>query len=334
MAYLHHLGRPEGRARLTGHVLGSMIQTTLSLAIVIGVALVVGFRPTARQVEWVSAIGLLVLVTLALTWLSVAFGPISKSVETASSLPMFLLLLPSPGSGFVPTDSMSPSEFSKAFATPLIQAGEIRPRRIEPRQIGFRRELLAGGDVVIPRRREGLLHRFPIRRKPSLTCGPPCRAEPRGRSAREIRHAGVLPSARQTDGRVDRGSRTADPGDADREERRPNGGCFVASARTTPDPCGRIGVHSRRDPDGQNPPRSQVSRALTHPGQSRVGAPLRRAASRARWALRGPHHVVGRADATNHPTTFCGPSIAMSTAGGDPKPTSGATLGAARGNLG
>ena len=83
-----------------------MIQTTLSLAIVIGVALVVGFRPTARQVEWVSAIGLLVLVTLALTWLSVAFGPISKSVETASSLPMFLLLLPSPGSGFVPTDSM------------------------------------------------------------------------------------------------------------------------------------------------------------------------------------------------------------------------------------
>ncbi|MEV0606521.1 ABC transporter permease [Polymorphospora rubra] len=91
---------------LTGHVLGSMIQTMLGLAVVTGVALLVGFRPTANPVEWLAAIGLLVAVTFAVTWLSVACGLVSKSVETASNLPMPLILLPFLGSGFVPTESM------------------------------------------------------------------------------------------------------------------------------------------------------------------------------------------------------------------------------------
>jgi ABC-2 type transport system permease protein len=91
---------------LTGHVLGSLIQTMLGLAIVIGVALLTGFRPTTGPLAWLAAVGVLVLVTLALTWLSVALGLVSKSVETASNLPMFLMLLPFLGSGFVPTGSM------------------------------------------------------------------------------------------------------------------------------------------------------------------------------------------------------------------------------------
>ena len=91
---------------LTGHVLGSLVQTMLSLAIVTGVALVVGFAPNAGPLDWLAACGLLAMTTLALTWLSVALGMVSKSVETASNLPMFLLLLPFLCSGFVPTDSM------------------------------------------------------------------------------------------------------------------------------------------------------------------------------------------------------------------------------------
>jgi ABC-2 type transport system permease protein len=91
---------------LTGHVLGSMIQTMLSIAIVTAVALLIGFGPTAGAVDWVAAIGVLAMITFALTWLSVALGMVSKSVETASNLPMFLMLLPFLGSGFVPTDSM------------------------------------------------------------------------------------------------------------------------------------------------------------------------------------------------------------------------------------
>ena len=91
---------------LTGHVLGDMIQTMLIIAVVIGAALLIGFRPTASPVEWAAAIGVLALITLALTWLSVALGMVTKSVETASNLPMPLVFLPFLGSGFVPTDSM------------------------------------------------------------------------------------------------------------------------------------------------------------------------------------------------------------------------------------
>jgi len=90
---------------LTGHVIGSMVQTMLGVAVVIGVALGIGFRPTAGLVEWLAAIGLLALTTFALTWLTVALGLVSKSVESASNTPMVLTLLPFLGSGFVPTDS-------------------------------------------------------------------------------------------------------------------------------------------------------------------------------------------------------------------------------------
>ncbi len=91
---------------LTGHVLGSMIQTFLSIAVVVGVALLVGLHPKAGPLDWVAVVGVLAMVAFALTWLSVALGMVADSVETASNLPMPLLLLPFLGSGFVPTDSM------------------------------------------------------------------------------------------------------------------------------------------------------------------------------------------------------------------------------------
>jgi ABC-2 type transport system permease protein len=91
---------------LTGHVLGSLIQSILSLAIVTGVAMLIGFRTSATAVEWIAAAGVLALITFALTWLSVALGMVAKTVESASNLPMPLVFLPFLGSGFVPTDSM------------------------------------------------------------------------------------------------------------------------------------------------------------------------------------------------------------------------------------
>jgi ABC-2 type transport system permease protein len=93
-------------AVLTGHVIGSMIQTLGALAVVIGVALLVGFRPTGGVLEWIGAVGLLAMFSFALIWLAVALGLQAKSVETASNSPMFLTLLPFLGSGFVPTESM------------------------------------------------------------------------------------------------------------------------------------------------------------------------------------------------------------------------------------
>lgn len=91
---------------LTGHVIGSLIQTMLSIAAVIGVALLVGFRPSAGPGGWLALIGVLVMMAFAFIWLSVAFGLASKTVESSSNVGMPLMLLPFLGSGFVPTDSM------------------------------------------------------------------------------------------------------------------------------------------------------------------------------------------------------------------------------------
>jgi ABC-2 type transport system permease protein len=93
-------------AVLTGHVLGSMAQTLLALVAVLAVAVAIGFRPNASPVEWVATAGVLAMITLAITWLCVAFGLVSKTVEAASNLPTPLVFLPFLGSGFVPTGSM------------------------------------------------------------------------------------------------------------------------------------------------------------------------------------------------------------------------------------
>jgi ABC-2 type transport system permease protein len=91
---------------LTGHVVGALIQTMVGLALVVAVALLVGFRPDADALEWLAAIGVLAMTSFALSWLSVAMGLATKTVEAASNLPMPLMLLPFFGSGFVPVESM------------------------------------------------------------------------------------------------------------------------------------------------------------------------------------------------------------------------------------
>ncbi|MFD7263289.1 ABC transporter permease [Streptomyces sp. NPDC059874] len=91
---------------LVGHVIGSFIQTMVSVGIVIGLALLMGFRPQAGLAGWAGALGLIALLTFAVTWLAVALGTLSKNPEGASNIVMPLALLPFIGSTFVPTDSM------------------------------------------------------------------------------------------------------------------------------------------------------------------------------------------------------------------------------------
>ena len=91
---------------LTGHVVGSLIQTIIAMAVVAAVALLVGFRPETGPARWLAAAGLLALLAFALTWLAVALGMVAGSPETASNLPLPLTFLPFLGSGFVPTASM------------------------------------------------------------------------------------------------------------------------------------------------------------------------------------------------------------------------------------
>ncbi len=91
---------------LTGHVVGAVAQTMIGLVFVVAVLLLVGFRPDAGVLEWLAIIAFLAMVSFALSWLSVAMGLAARSVETASNMPMPLILLPFLGSGFVPTESL------------------------------------------------------------------------------------------------------------------------------------------------------------------------------------------------------------------------------------
>src|SRR5664279_3159668 len=109
-------------AVLTGHVIGSLLQTVAVLALVIGVALAIGFRPTANPLEWLAAIGILVLFAFALIWLSAALGLAAKSVETASNTPMFLTLLPFLSSGFVPIATLPPDCANSPNTSPSPQS--------------------------------------------------------------------------------------------------------------------------------------------------------------------------------------------------------------------
>lgn len=93
-------------AVLAGHVLGNAIQGMIAVVLVIGVGLIVGFRPSGGAADWLTAFLVIALFAVALNWLGVAMGMQAKSVETASNLPLILSFLPLLGSGFVPTGSM------------------------------------------------------------------------------------------------------------------------------------------------------------------------------------------------------------------------------------
>lgn len=91
---------------LTGQVLGSLLRTMISVILVIGVALLMGFRPTANPVAWIAALGLIALFTFGVTWMGVVFGLVGKTPAGANSLSLIFLLLAFTSSAFVRTDTM------------------------------------------------------------------------------------------------------------------------------------------------------------------------------------------------------------------------------------
>ncbi|WP_328331604.1 ABC transporter permease [Kribbella sp. NBC_00382] len=94
-------------AVLTGHVLGNVILTTVSLVLVVGFAVLIGFRPNASVVDWLLAAGLLIALTVALTWFAIALGLTSKTAEGASNIVLPIsLLLPFLSNTFIPLEAM------------------------------------------------------------------------------------------------------------------------------------------------------------------------------------------------------------------------------------
>ena len=91
---------------LAGHVVGSVIQAILALAIVLVVALLIGFRPTTGPLEWLAAFGLHVLTAIAIVWLSVGDGPGDRQRRDREQPAADRSCSSFVSSAFVPTDSM------------------------------------------------------------------------------------------------------------------------------------------------------------------------------------------------------------------------------------
>jgi ABC-2 type transport system permease protein len=91
---------------LWAHVLTSLVANLTSLVVVVGVALIMGFRSGASVLEWLAVAGILIVFTLALTWLAVIPGLTAKSVDGASAFSYPLIFLPFVSSAFVPTSTM------------------------------------------------------------------------------------------------------------------------------------------------------------------------------------------------------------------------------------
>ena len=106
---------------ITGHVIVTLIRNLVTTAIVIGVALAVGFRPSAGPLEWIALAFLVAGYILAITYLFAAVGLASSSPEAASGYGFILLFVPYLSSAFVPIDTMP------EWLQPIAQGNPLTP---------------------------------------------------------------------------------------------------------------------------------------------------------------------------------------------------------------
>lgn len=122
-------------AALWGHVLTSLVSNAISVAVIILVALLMGFRSPAGVLSWLAVAGILALFTLALTWIAAIAGLSAKSVDGASAFSYPLIFLPFISSAFVPTDSMPPAVHAFAENQPVTSIVESIRALLSGRQV-------------------------------------------------------------------------------------------------------------------------------------------------------------------------------------------------------
>ena len=93
-------------AVLSGHVGASLLRNLASTAVVVGIAVAIGFRPTAGPIEWLGAVAMIALFVVAISWLATALGLLARNPEAASGFTFFLMFLPYVSSAFVPPETM------------------------------------------------------------------------------------------------------------------------------------------------------------------------------------------------------------------------------------
>ncbi len=111
-------------AVLIGHVVATMLRSLIAIAVLVGVAFAMGFRPAASFGDWLGVVGFIVLVSFATSWITVALGLAAKSPEAAGFAAVPLIMLPFLSSAISPADTMGPGV--RQFAeyqpfTPIIE---------------------------------------------------------------------------------------------------------------------------------------------------------------------------------------------------------------------
>lgn len=109
---------------LAGHVVASLAKNLVTTAIVFGLALLMGFRPTASPLEWLAAVGVILLFVHWITWLATLVGVLVRSPDAAGGFAFFVMFLPYVSSAFVPVATMP--TWMRGFAehqpvTPVIE---------------------------------------------------------------------------------------------------------------------------------------------------------------------------------------------------------------------
>lgn len=91
---------------LSGHVAASLVKNLATTAIVFGVSLLLGFRPQATALEWLAAVGMILLFVGWITWLATLVGVLVRSPDAAGGFSFFVMFLPYVSSAFVPVDTL------------------------------------------------------------------------------------------------------------------------------------------------------------------------------------------------------------------------------------
>ncbi|MBL0885501.1 ABC transporter permease [Myceligenerans sp. I2] len=111
-------------AVLTGHVVASLLTNVIAVAVLLGVAFLLGFGPSASALDWLGVAGMVVLLGFSTGWLTIALGLAAKSPETAGLASVPLVMLPFFSSAIVPADTMGPglAQFAQYQPfTPIIE---------------------------------------------------------------------------------------------------------------------------------------------------------------------------------------------------------------------
>ncbi|MFJ3402847.1 ABC transporter permease [Promicromonospora sp. NPDC090134] len=91
---------------LSGHVVASLVKNLATTAIVFGVSILLGFRPQATALEWLAAVGMILLFVGWITWLATLVGVLVRSPDAAGGFSFFVMFLPYVSSAFVPVDTL------------------------------------------------------------------------------------------------------------------------------------------------------------------------------------------------------------------------------------